>query len=327
MKTEGLRFVYALAKVMALVLIALPSLASEKEAPPGKAAVVNGSVITQEDLDREMNVIQQQLSNERKPPDDSQLLEMKKKVLENLIDVELLYQEAQREGMVVSDAAINEQIESVKSRFPNEDQFKGALSQMNLSEADLKSQIKRGLTVNKFIDKKFVQTTTVSEGETKTYYDSHPDSFRRPEQVKASHILIKVGAQATPSEKAEALTKMKDIQHKLQKGGDFADLAKESSECPSAAKGGDLGYFSRGQMVRPFEETAFALKTGETSDIVETRFGYHLIKVVDKRPEGKIAYEEVKEKLQQHVKQEKVRGEVETYVNQLKESAEVKRFL
>jgi peptidyl-prolyl cis-trans isomerase C len=301
--------------------------ASEKKASDGKAAVVNGTVITQEDLDRELSVIQQRLLSEGKVLNESQLLDTKKRVLEGLINVELLYQEAQMQGAKVSDEAINAQLDTVKSRFPNEDEFKSSLSKMNLTEAELITQIKRALTVQQFIDKKFVQKATVSDKETRAYYDANQAAFKQPEQVKASHILIKVGPQADEPQKAAARKKIEEIQQRVQKGEDFAALAKEFSEGPSNAKGGDLGYFRKGQMMKPFEEAAFALKPDEVSDIVETSFGYHLIKLVDKKPESTITYEDIKDKIQAYLKQKKVREQVDLYVADFRGKAKVEQFL
>ncbi|MFH1932993.1 MAG: peptidylprolyl isomerase [Pseudomonadota bacterium] len=327
MHTKIRRCFWWSAITIVLACISLHASASEKEASDGKAAVVNGTVITQEDLDRELSVIQQRLLTEGKVLNESQLLETKKNVLEGLINVELLYQEAQMQGAKVSDEAINEQLGTVKSRFPNEDELKSSLSKMNLTEAELITQIKRALTVQQFIDKKFVQTVTVSDKETRAYYDANQAAFKQPEQVKASHILIKVGPQADEPQKAAARKKIEEIQQRVQKGEDFAALAKEFSEGPSNAKGGDLGYFRKGQMMKPFEEAAFALKPGEVSDIVETSFGYHLIKLVDKKPEGTIAYEDIKDRIQEYLKQKKVREQVDLYVADLRGKAKVEQFL
>ena len=320
------RWFLALVTTINLAWIALPALAAEKQASEGKVAVVNGSVITQEDFHREMGHVLQRLASMGKSFDDSQLLAIKKEVLEGLIHGELLYQESQRKGIKVEEVAINEQLETLKKRFPSEDEFKTALNKMNLSEADIRSQIKKGLAIQQFITKHIAEKVTVSDKELKAYYDSHPDSFKQPEQVRASHILIKVDPQADESQRAEARKKIEEIQQKLQKDEDFATLAKEPSQGPSSAKGGDLDYFRRGQMVKPFEEAAFALKPGEVSDLVETRFGYHLIKVIDKKPETTIPYEDIKEKVRQYLKDKKVHEEVGLYVKKLKEDAKVERF-
>ncbi len=326
MKTKRGRWFWVLVTAINLAWIALPALAAEKQASEGKVAIVNGSAITLKDFNREINNVRQRLASRGKPIDDSQLQAIKNEVLEGLINGELLYQESKRKAIKVEEVAINEQLGTLKKRFPSEDEFKTALNKMNLSEADIRSQIKKGLAIQQFITKHIAEKVTVSDKEPRAYYDSHPDSFKQPEQVRASHILIKVDPQADESQRAEARKTIEGIQQKLQKGEDFATLAKESSQGPSSAKGGDLDYFRRGQMVKPFEQAAFALKLGELSNLVETRFGYHLIKVIDKKPETTILYEDIKEKVGQYLKDKKVHEEVGLYVKKLKEDAKVERF-
>ncbi len=327
MQAKRSRWSWGFVAFLALALIGSSGLAGGKQPPEGKVAVVNGSVITRADFDREMSRVRQRLLSMGKPPSDSQLAEIKKEVLESLIGRELLYQESEKKGVIVDEAAFNEELRKLKERFPSEAEFKSALSRANLSEAAFKSELKRGMAIQQFIDKQFVQKITVSDGESKTYYDSHPDLFKQAERVRARHILIKVDPGADESQKAEARKKMKEIQEKVQKGEDFAALAKEYSEGPSSARGGDLGYFRRGQMVKPFEEAAFRLQPGEVSETVETEYGYHLIMVVEKKPGTTIAYKDVKDRLQQHLKREKVRKEVSLYVEKLEEKAKVERFL
>jgi peptidyl-prolyl cis-trans isomerase C len=157
----------------------------------------------------------------------------------------------------------------------------------------------------------------------KAYYDANLESFKQPEQVKARHILVKLEEQAEESKKTEAREKIEMVQGKLKKGEDFSTLAKEYSEGPSSSKGGDLGYFSRGQMVKPFEDAAFAMQPGEVSEIVKTRFGYHLIEVTDKKPETTVAYDEIKDRLGQYLKQQKLQKEMALYVETLKSKARV----
>jgi peptidyl-prolyl cis-trans isomerase C len=326
MKTKRGRWFWVLVAAINLAWIALPALAAEKQASEGKVAIVNGSVITLKDFNREINHVLRRLASRGKPFDDSQLQAIKKEVLEGLIHGELLYQESQRKAIKVEEVAINEQLGTLKKQFSSEDEFKTALNKMNLSEADIRSQIKKGLAIQQFITKHIAEKVTVSDKQIRAYYDSHPDSSKQPEQVRARHILIKVDPQADESQRAEARRKIEEIQQKLQKGEDFATLAKGFSQGPSSAKGGDLDYFRRGQMVKPFEEAAFALKPGEVSDLVETRFGYHLIKVIDKKPATTMAYKDVKDRLEDYLKQEKIQKEVRLYVEKLKEKAKVERF-
>jgi peptidyl-prolyl cis-trans isomerase C len=313
--------------VFALAMMVSPAMSKEAEVSDKKIAVVNGIVITKVDFDQEMSRVQMKLMKMGKSFDDLNLLSVKKDVLESLINRELLQQESQKHKIKVDKAKIDKQLKQMKKQFPSEERFKEALGMMNLSEADLEKQIKNDLILQQFIDKQFIQKIQVSDKETRTYYDSHPVSFKNPEMVKASHILIKVDPKADKEQKLKARNKLETIRKKLGNGEDFADLAKQYSDCPSKAKGGDLGFFGYGQMVKSFEEAAFALNTGDVSDIVETEFGYHLIKVTDKKPESIILYKDVKDKLSQYLKQEKLHNEINEYVEKLKEKAKVERYL
>lgn len=323
----GEKSLRVLVTVFALLVAASPALAQDKQPSKTEIAVVNGSVITQAEFDGEMTRVRERFLRTGRPLSDSQLSQVKKDVLENLISIELLYQETQKRGIQVDEATVNEQLSTLKKRFPSEAEFESAMRKMNLSEPAIKSQFKREMAIQQLIDEQFTQKAAVSEDEIKTFYESRLDSFKQPEQVRARHILMKVDPQADESQRAEARKKLEMIQQKLQKGEDFEALAKEYSEGPSSAKGGDLGYFGRGQMAKPFEEAAFALRSGEVSDIVETKFGYHLIEVIDRKPETTVALEDVRGRIEQYLKQQKVQENVRMYVEDLKEEADVKRLL
>jgi peptidyl-prolyl cis-trans isomerase C len=302
------------------------SMAGENRAAKEKVAVVNGSGIYKDDLDREINLARQRLLSSGKSLSDSELAELRKGVLENLIDQELLYQQSQKRGIKLDDAAVQAQLTKIKERFPTEEAFKSTMRKMGLSESIIEFQLERGMAIKKLIETEFAEEATVSEKEAKSYYDRHPDFFRKPEQVHASHILIKVDAEAEKSKKNEARKKIAGIQKRVKQGEDFAVLAKKFSQDPSSEKGGDLGYFERGQMVKPFEDAAFALKPGEVSDIVETRFGYHLIQVVDRKPETTIAYDDVKKRIEEYLKNIKVKEAVKPYLEKLKSNSTVERL-
>jgi peptidyl-prolyl cis-trans isomerase C len=151
----------------------------------------------------------------------------------------------------------------------------------------------------------------VTDEDLKTYYTANKKSFEVPEMVHARHILIKVDARASAEEKQKAREKAEDVLKKIKAGGDFAQLAEEYSDDPgSKAKGGDLGFFGRGRMVQPFEDAAFSLKPGEVSGLVETQFGFHIIKVEEKKAAGVEPFEEAKEEVRQRVLDEM--GKVKT---------------
>jgi peptidyl-prolyl cis-trans isomerase C len=328
MKFIRIKLVRNIAILLTFLAASIPALAKEAKSPPEKAAVVNGVVITQKELAKELDFHLQRFSRQGVQLSKEQMDNLKNKVLENLIDREILYQESQKAGIKVDNNKINEELSAVKKRFPNKDEYKKALSAMKISENDIKKPIKEKLAISELIDMKITKKIVVTDKETKAFYDNHPDLFKQPEQVKASHILIKVEAGADQQKKSQAMEKIKKIQKELKGGQDFAKLAKKYSEDKgSSANGGDLGYFARGQMVKPFEDAAFGLKPNEVSDIVETRFGYHLIKVYGKKPGKILAYDEIKDLLIKRLRQEKTQQEAAKYIADLKKDAKIKKYL
>ncbi|MEJ2726688.1 MAG: peptidylprolyl isomerase [Deltaproteobacteria bacterium] len=301
--------------------------AEEDKASKGIAAVVNGAVIKQEEVDRRMDAYERHLFLDGKIIPPERVLEVKRRILETLIDEELLYQESESKKIEVEQSAIDEEIRRWREQFSSDEEFKKGMADMSLTEEDLKSYIRRMLGVRKLLDEEIVTKVKISEDEVRLFYDTHPDLFQQKEEVKASHILIKAATNIDDSEKKEARQKLKRIRERLEQGEDFAALAKEFSQCPSAARGGDLGYFSKGKMVKAFEEAAFALKVGELSGIVETEFGFHLIKVTDKKSEGMKTYDESKDNIRKYLLGTTVRRERSLYLEELKSKAKVERFL
>lgn len=188
----------------------------------------------------------------------------------------------------------------------------------------MKREYRYGMVVQKFLTEKFVAATELKEEKVKQYYDDNPAFFMQPERVRARHILVQAPENSDDERKEEALKKIKEVQEKLKAGGDFAELAKEYSEGPTNVRGGDLGYFRRGQMVEPFEKAAFAMEPGQISDIVKTKFGYHIIKLEDKQPEGLIPFEEIKDKLAEFLKQEEVQMKINAFLKEARKTAQIK---
>lgn len=300
--------------------------ASKEPAKGEKVAVVNGTVITRAEYESETKRFERQMAMSGQAPDGAQVAEMKKKVLDGLVGREVLKQQAAKLGVKVDPAEVDKEIATLKQRFPNEDEFKKALKNLNLTEESLKAQFTQDLGIRKMIDEQVASKITITPEETKKFYDGNPELFKTPEMVRASHVLIKVDPKANDADKAKAKERITAAQKKVQAGEDFAKVAKEVSECPSAAKGGDLDFFQRGQMVGPFEQAAFALKVGSVSDIVETQFGYHVIKVTDKKEAGVMKYDEIKDRIAQHLKQDRVNQQLAKYIEELKTQAKIEVF-
>ena len=185
-------------------------------------------------------------------------------------------------------------------------------------------ELSNAVLAREFIQRNLENKVTVTDEEIKKYYQEHKDEFKAEESVKARHILIRVpeGADAKAWKDAEKKAEM--IRQKLLKGEDFAKLAKEYSEDPgSKNRGGDLGYFSKGRMIPEFEKAAFSLKKGEISRPVKTSFGYHIIKVEDKKAAGQLKLDEVKDEIRKRLIQEKERKLQEEVLSRLKKRYKV----
>ncbi len=292
-----------------------------------RIATVNGKPISREEFNREVENIKMRFTQSGQALNSAQIMALRVRVLENLINRELLYQESRKKGIEVSKKEVEAKMEEVKKRFPSQEQYNSALKRAGMTEEIVRYQLAMALAIEKYVEQEFGKKAKVTEEDARKFYDSHPDEFSQPEQVRASHILIKVAPDADKVKKEKALKKIKEVQQKAKKGEDFSELAKKYSEGPSAARGGDLGFFPRGKMVKAFEEAAFSLEKGEISDIVETPFGYHVIKVTDKKKQGKISFEKIKDRLIEYLKDQKVRQEVVAHLTQLKKQAKIERFL
>jgi len=299
----------------------------QKTATAGKAATVNGVVIQEEEVNKFLLYQQQRLlATTGQVIRPEMMMEVRKQVLENLIDRELLYQQSRKKGISIKDAEVNEQFDQLKKQYPNEQAFKDGLAEDHLTEDTVKSRIKMNLAVQRFVEKEFVGKVTVTEAETKAFYDEHPEYFTEPETIRVSEILIKADPKAEVAKKQEARKKLEDIQKRLQKGEDFAILAKDFSQGPSAAQGGDLGIVPRGRMPKAFDDAAFSLKPGEMSNVVETELGLHLIKVHEKKPEKVVPFKDVEERIRQHLLDQKLKQKVDEYLNEVKKTAKIERI-
>lgn len=194
-------------------------------------------------------------------------------------------------------------------------------------KADVKEQLKLfsdSFLANEYLKKEVASKITVSDDDMKLYYDGHKDEFKTPETVRARHILVRVDTSASESDKKKAKEKAEDILIKIKSGEDFVKLASDMSDDPgSKSKGGDLGFFSRGRMIKPFEDTAFSLKPGEVSNVIETQFGYHIIKVEEKKDEAIETFDAVKERINQKLLQDQTKSKVTDFIEKAMKDAKV----
>ena len=178
---------------------------------------------------------------------------------------------------------------------------------MGYDQERLKKEIKEEFIINQVSKRLTAPIDSLSDDSLQSFYNSHQEDFRSEEKIRASHILVKVEESDTEEQKEEKRKKIDTILAKAKKGEDFAQLAQNNSDCPSGKNGGDLNYFGKGQMVPAFEEAAFALKKDEISDVVETNFGYHIIKLTDFQESKIQPYDSVKTKISGKMKEELIK--------------------
>jgi len=300
--------------------------AQTESAPSTTVVIVNDIPITEADISLEIKRIMFQAKAMQQPIDESMMDSMKEKVIESLINRELLYEQTIAKGITSDVTEIDNNIDQIKQRLEPGQTFESLLEEMGITLGKMRKQVGQAHAIQNLLEAEVYPQAMVTEKDSRMFYDNNPQYFKKPEEVKASHILIQVAQDATDEDKLAARTKIEDIQKKIAAGEDFADLAREYSEGPSNVKGGDLGFFDRKKMVKPFADAAFDLVPGQVSDIVETRFGFHLIKVFEKSTELVYAYDDIKQRLTELLQQQRIQDETVRYLGELRKTADVKRI-
>lgn len=250
------------------------------ETIPAVVARVNGENVAKADFDRMLKQMEIQAG---KPVPKERRDEIYRAIVDQLVTYTALVHEARSRDVTVSDAEAKQvsdaRIAELRQQIPDEAAFNKALTERNMTLDRLRADIRKDLAISKMMEAELAAAPPVGDAEVREFYDKNPDEFTG---VRASHILIKPDGFDEASKK-KARAAIDDVLKQARAGGDFAELAKKHSSDSSAQQGGDLGYFTRGRMVPEFSKAAFALQPGQISDVVETQFGYHVIKVTERK--------------------------------------------
>jgi peptidyl-prolyl cis-trans isomerase C len=292
---------------------------------PEVIARVNGEAINKGEFEKALQTVE---ANAGGPVPPDQRDRIYRNVLDQMIGYKLLIQETKTRKLAVPDAELDARIGQIRSQFPNEEAFKQTLTQQGVSLEQLRADARNDMLVSNMLQTELATKVAVSPEQLTDFYQKNPGQFQQPERVRASHILIGFPQGADDAAKSQARAKAADVLKEVKAGGDFAALAKQHSTDPgSGAQGGDLGFFQQGQMVPPFDKAAFSMKPGQTSDLVETDFGVHIIRVVDRQAARTVPLDEVRPQLQQYLEGQGRQQATQAFVDSLKAKGKIEIFI
>lgn len=292
---------------------------------PDVVARVNGEAINRGDLEGAVTEVEARAGQ---PMPADQRDRVLRAVLDQLIGYRLLVQESAARKTAVPDADVEARIGQIRSQFPSEEIFQQQLQQRKMTLEQLRVDTRSSMQITLMLQAELEAKTAVTPEQVNDFYVKNPTAFQQGERVKASHILVRVQANADPAEREKARAKAAGLLADLKAGKDFAALAKQYSDDPgSGAQGGDLGYFQRGQMVPPFEEAAFALPVGQTSELVTSDFGFHIIRVTDRQPGRTQAIDEVRGEIEEYLLGQNREQQTRLFVDALKAKGKVEIYI
>jgi peptidyl-prolyl cis-trans isomerase C len=307
------RFVFA-ACTVALLGLAPFSLAEDKDAPEAAEAAKDGEngkdegkVLVSVNGEELTEAVARDYLMQRMPP-NTQLGEDQMRMLmgrylpavtSEFVGHVLLKEEAKKQGIEVADEEIDKLMDRYRENPPPGKTFEQALADRGMTVEQMREKVRAELAIPKLLEAELGQDFEPTEEEVETYFNENKERFARKETVRARHILLKVPGDASAEEKAKKKEEMVELRKQLVEGAEFAELAKTHSDCPSKDRGGDLGVFGRGRMVKPFEEAAFNQKVMEIGDVIETNFGYHIVQVTEHNEPGPAELEEVRPRIVQ----------------------------
>ncbi|MFH1779038.1 MAG: peptidylprolyl isomerase [Candidatus Omnitrophota bacterium] len=282
-------------------------------------AVVNEDVITQADLDVALaSVVAEYKKIYRADELTAKIEEARQEILNQMIEEKLILQEAKRRKVEVDDAEVEERLNDVRSRFPNDDDFNVALNESGLTFDVLRNRYKEQIMMHKLVNYEIRGKTVVTPSEISEYFAKHTEEFIAPESVRLKNIVIRFEEGNT-----ESLVKQKadDVYRLLREGRDFSDITRQYSQGGNAQEGGDLGFIGKGQMRKEFDDAVFKLEAGEITFPIKTQEGYYIFKVEEKREGYARPLSEVREDVENLIFQEKAKERYKGWIDKLKRDA------
>ena len=301
-------------------------------------ARVNNQIVTRSEYLREKDQLKQEAQQQDPANAEKIYLDRERDILRGLIDQQLLLEKAKDLG-ITADTDLVKRLDEIRKQMnlSSMDDLEKAAQGQGVSFEDFKQNLRNQIITQKVISDQVGSKIQVTKDEEQQYYDSHKEEMTQPEQIRLSEILVSTQKPAAANEKsggdksaagdddpqqlAVAEAKAKDLLSQIQKGAKFEDVAKKSSDGPTASQGGDLGYFKRGALAKELEDKTFAMKPGDVSDVIRTRQGYVLLKVAEHTQAGVPPLKEIEPKVQEALYMQKLDPALREYLTKLREEA------
>lgn len=290
-----------------------------------KKAIVNGTEIGGEAVQFELDRLIRFYTSHGMTMEEvkKNLPKLEEKALDQAIGARLLFERASQLDLPVTKGDVDYEVERVIAQVGGIDNYKKALKAQNITEDAFRKELEKGARVNMLVNQACAHIADPTEAEVTDFYEAHKAEYVTPPQVLCQHILVKCDDKDLSEVKTAAFEKISAIRARILAGGDFAEEAKKSSDCPSGQQGGSLGWFSPGMMVPEFDKVAFEMKKGEVSNIVTTQFGYHIIYKADERAGGQQTLVDVHDAIKDLLRHEARGRAMDAFVQELRDAATI----
>ena len=287
---------------------------------------VDGSKLTRKQLDSEMRIKMEAIKKNIPAGRTQQIkAEMRKQIINDFTVRTLLANEVNRMKISTSDQDVSEAIERLKSSLPQGMTIEDFMKKNKFTKEKMYEEIRLGIKINKLVLLQATGKTKPTEKEITKFYQKNKEKFSIPESAHVRHILVAKAPGDDEKIKTEKKSKAEELRKRLIAGASFAEIAKNNSDCPSKNNGGDLGVFSRGEMVKPFEYAAFSQEINSIGPVVETEFGYHIIQVLEHFPPKTLTLDDndTKARISAFLQQQKQQEAFETLIKKLRSKAHI----
>lgn len=285
-------------------------------------AIVNEEIITLSEIEKYAEPFVKELKSEDPLQKKEERKELYRKILDKLIEEKLLDQEAKKLGIKVTSKEIEAALEDIRQRNNlTKEELEKALEREGLTLDAFKKQIERRLQNSKLINLSVKVDSKIDEKRLREFYENNIELYKRNELYRTAHIFFAIPKDASPNQVNEIKKRCQMVLEKIKQGEDFGEMALLYSEDPSSKDRGDLGYFKKGDLLPAIEKEALRLKVGEVSGIIRSEFGFHIIKLIDRKGGDPIPFEEVIERVKKDFMEREMDKGLKQYLSTLKEKS------